>query len=91
MEAVALLGTSGLAALGSRVFVGVGLDLFNGPVMSALVMLLPPLGVGLLLSHMGSPAPFFAAICISLAIGAEIDMLGSFVSRYFGRHSFGTL
>jgi MFS family permease len=33
----------------------------------------------------------FAAICLGLAIGAEVDMMGFFVSRYFGRRSFGTL
>jgi len=60
-------------------------------VFSAIVMLLPAVGVGLLLSHAGSPAPFFAAICLGLAIGAEVDMMGFFVSRYFGRRSFGTL
>jgi MFS family permease len=49
------------------------------------------LGVGLLAAHAGEPAPFFAAVCIGLAIGAEVDMLGFFVSRYFGRRSFGTL
>jgi MFS family permease len=54
-------------------------------------MLLPAAGVGLLLTHDGSPAPFFVAIFLGLAIGAEIDMLGFFVSRYFGRRSFGTL
>ncbi|HXQ49902.1 MAG TPA: MFS transporter [Stellaceae bacterium] len=91
VAAVALLGTSGLAAMASRIIVGLGLDFVNGPIFSAIVMLLPPLGVGLLLTHAGSPAPFFAAICIGLAIGAEVDMLGFFVSRYFGRHSFATL
>jgi MFS family permease len=91
VAAVALLGTSGLAAMGARIIVGLGLDFVNGPIFSAIVMLLPAAGVGLLLTHAGSPAPFFAAICIGLAIGAEVDMLGFFVSRYFGRHSFGTL
>jgi MFS family permease len=89
--AAALLGSSGLAALVARIVVGFSLDHVNGPVFSAGVMLLPVLGVGLLLSGAGSPAPFFAAICIGLAIGAEVDMLGFFVSRYFGRRSFGTL
>jgi hypothetical protein len=45
-------------------------------------MLLPAAGVGLLLSHAGAPAPFFLAIFLGLPIGAEIDMLGFFVSRY---------
>jgi len=89
--AAALLGVSGLAAMAARIIVGLGLDFVHGPVFSAIVMLLPPLGVGLLASHAGSPAPFFAAVCIGLAIGAEVDMMGFFVSRYFGRRSFGTL
>jgi MFS family permease len=89
--AAALLGASGIAAMIMRILVGLGLDFVHGPIFSALVMLLPPVGVGILLSHAGSPAPLFAAICLGLAIGAEIDMLGYFVSRYFGRRSFGTL
>jgi MFS family permease len=90
-EAVALLGASGLAAMAARVIVGFCLDYVPGPLFSCLVMLLPVLGVGLLASHAGDPAPFFSAVCIGLAIGAEVDMLGFFVSRYFGRRSFGTL
>jgi predicted MFS family arabinose efflux permease len=89
--AVALLGTSGIAAMVARVIVGFCLDYVPGPLFSCLVMLLPVLGVGLLASHAGDPAPFFSAVCIGLAIGAEVDMLGFFVSRYFGRRSFGTL
>lgn len=89
--AAALLGASGLAAMLARIVVGFGLDLVNGPVLSAIVMLLPPVGIGLLLTHAGAPVPFFAAVCLGLAIGAEIDMCGFFVSRYFGRRSFGTL
>jgi MFS family permease len=90
-SAAALLGMSGLAAMAARVIVGLCLDWVNGPIFSAITMFLPVLGIALLLSHAGAPAPFFAAICFGLAIGAEIDMLGFFVSRYFGRHSFGTL
>ena len=89
--AAALLGASGIAAMIMRIVVGLGLDFVHGPTFSAMVMLLPPVGVGILLSHAGSPAPLFAAICLGLAIGAEIDMLGYFVSRYFGRRSFGML
>ena len=89
--AAALLGVSGLAAMAMRVVVGLGLDLIHGPIFSAIVMLLPAAGVGLLLTHAGAPVPFFVALCLGLAIGAEIDMLGFFVSRYFGRRSFGTL
>ena len=89
--AAALLGTSGIAAMIARIIVGFCLDYVRGPVFSACVMVLPVVGIGLLLSHVGSPAPFFAAVCFGLAIGAEVDMLGFFVSRYFGRRSFGTL
>lgn len=89
--AVALLGASGLAALVARIIVGFCLDLVNGPIFSAIVMLLPVFGVALLWSGAGVPAPFFAAVLMGLAIGAEVDMLGFFVSRYFGRRNFGTL
>lgn len=91
LEAAALLGSSGIAAMIARIIAGFCLDYVRGPVFSAIVMLLPPLGIALLLSHAGSPAPFFAAVCFGLAIGAEVDMLGFFVSRYFGRRSFGML
>ena len=75
----------------ARVLVGFGLDWLHGPIFSAIVMLLPPVGVGLLLTHAGAPVPFFSAVFIGLAIGAEVDLLGFFVSRYFGRRSFGLL
>jgi MFS family permease len=91
LEAAALLGSSGMAAMVARIVAGFCLDYVNGPLFSAIVMLLPPLGIALLLSHAGSPAPFFAAVCFGLSIGAEVDMLGFFASRYFGRRSFGTL
>ncbi|HLI22926.1 MAG TPA: MFS transporter [Stellaceae bacterium] len=90
-QAVAMLGASGLAAMIARVIVGLCLDWVNGPVFSAIVMMLPVCGVGLLWSGAGGSAPFFAAVCIGLAIGAEVDMLGFFVSRYFGRRAFGIL
>ncbi len=90
-SAVALLGASGIAAMVARVIVGACLDFVNGPVFSAIVMLLPVCGVGLLWSGAGGNAPLYAAICIGLAIGAEVDMLGFFASRYFGRRAFGTL
>lgn len=90
-QAVGMLGASGLAAMIARVIVGFCLDWVNGPVFSAIVMLLPVCGVGLLWSGAGVPGPFFAAVCIGLAIGAEVDMLGFFVSRYFGRRAFGIL
>ncbi len=89
--AAALLGASGLAAMASRIVVGFGLDFVHGPIFSAVVMLLPPVGAVLLLTHAGVPAPLFAAIFLGIAIGAEVDMLGFFVSRYFGRRSFGML
>ncbi len=91
LEAAAMLGSSGLAAMVARIIVGFCLDYVHGPSFSAAVMLLPVVGVSLLLSHAGGSAPFFAAVCLGLAIGAEVDMLGFFVSRYFGRRSFGTL
>jgi MFS family permease len=90
-QAVGLLSLSGLAALVARIIVGFCLDFVNGPIFSAIVMLLPVAGVGLLRSGAGTPGPLLAAVCIGLAIGAEVDMLGFFVSRYFGRRSFGTL
>jgi len=89
--AAAILGISGLAALAARVVIGFCLDWVNGPIFSAAAMMLPALGVALLVSHAYAPAPLLAAICCGLAIGAEVDMLGFFTSRYFGRASFGTI
>lgn len=43
--AAALLGASGLAAMIARIVVGLGLDFVHGPIFSAFVMLLPPVGV----------------------------------------------
>jgi MFS family permease len=90
-EAAAILGISGLAAVAARIVIGFCLDWLNGPVFAAATMLLPALGAGLLASRAPAPAPVLAAICCGVAIGAEVDMLGFFVSRYFGRAAFGTI
>jgi cyanate permease len=49
-------------------------------------------GIGLIASGVGGlPAAFAGTILCGMGLGAEGDLLGYFVGRYFGLRSFGTI
>ncbi len=90
-EAAGILSSTGLAAFAARIAFGFCLDWLAGPRLAAAIMLLPACGIALLWSGWGGSAPLIAAILCGLGNGAEVDLLGFFVSRYFGRRSFGAI
>jgi MFS family permease len=90
-EAAGILSSTGLAAFVARIAFGFCLDRLAGPRLAAVIMLLPACGLALLWSGWGGSTPLIAAILCGLGNGAEVDLLGFFVSRYFGRRSFGAL
>jgi predicted MFS family arabinose efflux permease len=90
-EAASVLAATGLSAFAARIVTGLCLDFLAGPVLAAVVMLMPVAGLALLWSGAGGAAPLVAGILCGLGNGAEVDLLGFFVSRYFGRRSFGAI
>lgn len=89
--AVGMLSASGLAVIAGRLFGGWLLDKSTRPLLPSLLLLLPAVGCALLASNLAGSAPIIGVMLLGLGIGAEIDMMGFFVSRYFGLRSFGQI
>ncbi len=81
--ATAALSGTGIALIAGRILSGWFLDRFWGPYVAVGFFVMPMIGLALLMSHAGGAAPFLGAICCGLGIGAEIDLMAFFASRYF--------
>jgi MFS family permease len=90
-QATATLAAAGLAIIVGRVLAGYCMDRFNGPMTAAVFFTLPFLGILLLLGGGGGALPFVGSILCGLGVGAEVDLMGFFVSRYFGLRAFGEI
>jgi cyanate permease len=85
-----LAGLMGLAVIGSRLIVGLALDRFFAPRIAIVLCLVAAAGnLVFLLQGVGSAS--FTAIAIGLALGAELDLMGFLVARYFGLAQFGRI
>jgi MFS family permease len=89
--AVTALSGTGLALLAGRVLSGWFLDRFWGPYVAIGFFVTPMIGLALLMSHAAGAAPFLGAICLGLGIGAEIDLMAFFASRYFGLRNYAKI
>ncbi|HJU18426.1 MAG TPA: MFS transporter [Stellaceae bacterium] len=89
--ATAALSAAGLALLLGRVLSGWCLDRFWGPYVAVGFFAMPMLGIALLLSRAGGPAPLAGAVALGLGIGAEVDLMAFFVSRYFGLRDYAKI
>ena len=79
----------GLSTIAGRLVSGYLLDRFFAPYVAAALFLLPLAGVGILAAGPGGPALILAAIALGFGLGAEVDVIGFMVSRYFGLRSYG--
>jgi len=86
--AVAALSASGLALTGGRIVSGFCLDRVHGPYVATFFFVASGIGVAFLA---GGYSPYFGAMLCGLGIGAEVDIMAFFVSRYFGLRSFGAV
>jgi MFS family permease len=105
VHAVPLLTDHGMAAgtaAGFLVWLGIGstvgrlcsgfiFDRVHAPYFSALVFAIGLMGVGLLLGNTEGSAPLIAVICVGLASGAEVDVIGYLTGRYFGMKRYGLI
>lgn len=89
--AVTALSGTGIALLAGRVLSGWFLDRFWGPYVAIGFFVTPMIGLALLLSHAAGAAPFLGAICLGIGIGAEIDLMAFFASRYFGLRNYAKI
>ena len=89
--ATRVLAASGIAAICGRMLSGFCVDRFHGPYVAVCFFILPMIGTALFASGTGGLGPFLGALFCGTALGAEIDLMGFFVSRYFGIKNYGKL
>jgi predicted MFS family arabinose efflux permease len=90
--ATSVLSTAGAALIVGRLISGYCLDRFHGPYVATVFYLLAASGIALITSGVGGlPMAFAGTVLCGMGLGAEGDLLGYFVSRYFGLKSFGTI
>jgi cyanate permease len=85
-----IAGEIGLAVIASRLVVGYLLDRVFAPRIAIAICLIAAAG-SLVLILNGISAASVTAIAIGLALGAELDLMGFLVARYFGLANFGRI
>lgn len=86
--ATATMSGVGIALILGRVFSGWCLDRMWGPYVAVAFFVLPMIGIALLASGAAGFVPFAGAIALGLGIGAEVDLMAFFASRYFGQRNY---
>ena len=89
--AVSALSASGIALTVGRIISGWTLDRVHGPYVACAFFASATVGIALLASGAGGSVPFVATVLCGLGIGAEVDLMAFFISRYFGLRSFGAI
>jgi len=89
--ATSILGIVGVSTIVGRLVSGFLLDRFFGPFVAAFFFLLPCGGIFLLSQGHGTPVVVVAGITMGVTLGAEVDLIGFLVSRYFGLRRFGAI
>jgi len=87
--AASALFTAGFALIFGRMISGWCLDYFHGPYVALASFIIPIAGILLLASGAGGSVPMFATALCGVGIGAEVDMMAFFISRYMGIKAFG--
>lgn len=85
------LAVSGIAALVGRIASGWCVDRYHGPYVASVFFSLPMIGILLFATRAGEPWPLLGALLCGVALGGEIDLMGFFVSRYFGLKAYGKI
>ncbi|MFO1503206.1 MAG: MFS transporter [Steroidobacteraceae bacterium] len=85
-----LAGQMGLAVIGSRMIVGLALDRMFAPRVALVTCLIAAAG-NLVFLLKGVDAASVTAIAMGFALGAELDLMGFLVARYFGLAQFGRI
>ncbi len=89
--ATGALSVAGLAIIIGRIICGWCLDRFWGPYVAVCFFILPIAGIALLLSALPYPVPLIGSALCGAGIGAEIDLMAFFISRYFGLKAYGKI
>ncbi len=90
-EARGALSVAGIALLAGRIISGWCLDRFFGVHVAIAFFVIPMAGIALLASGAGGMVPLIGAVLCGMGVGAEVDIMAFFVSRYFGLKSYGKI
>jgi MFS family permease len=90
VTAGAVAGRIGLAVIASRLLIGYLLDRVFAPRIAIAICLIAAVGITLFLVN-GVGAASLTAIAMGIALGAELDLMGFLVARYFGLAQFGKI
>jgi cyanate permease len=85
-----IAGEIGLAVIASRLLIGFLLDRVFAPRIAIAICLVAASGFIILVAN-GISAASVTAITLGFAMGAELDLMGFLVARYFGLAQFGRI
>ena len=89
--ATGALSIAGIAIIVGRMICGWCLDRYWGPYVAVCFFVLPMGGIALLGGGFAYPVPLVGAALCGAGIGAEIDLMAFFISRYFGLKAYGKI
>jgi MFS family permease len=89
--ATATLSGVGIALILGRILSGWCLDRMWGPYVAVAFFALPMIGIALLASGATGFVPYLGAVLLGLGIGAEVDLMAFFTSRYFGARHYAKI
>jgi len=90
--ATSLLIAVGLATIVGRLISGFLLDRVFAPRLAAAIFLIPLIGmIALFLGGVSLAAALTTAACFGFSLGAEVDIVGYLVGRYFGLRRYGEI
>jgi MFS family permease len=90
-EAVQALSGAGIAIISGRILSGWLLDRVWGPFIALVFFGLSIAGLVVLVGGATGPLAVLGAMMCGAGIGAEIDFMGYFMSRYFGMRAFARI
>ena len=88
--AVKIAGVIGIAVVLGRLLVGFAVDRIFAPRVAIAILIACISGV-LALAFLGTAAAVPAAFVIGFSVGAEVDLMGYLVARYFGIQAYGQI
>lgn len=90
-EAAGMVSVYAASTIVGRIGCGLALDRFSTPIVTFVSMVLPALGFFLLATDLDTYPVIVFAICLAgLSMGAETDLLGFLVARYFSIRIYAT-
>jgi MFS family permease len=90
-QAAGMVSIYAFSTVVGRICCGLALDRFSTPVVTFVSMVLPAIGFFLLATDLDTYPVILVAMCLAgLSMGAESDLLGFLVARYFSMRIYAT-